>query len=192
MTTQINHNKVIYKHLVLVLAMFGFGFVLVPLYDVFCDVTGLNGKTANEKAVYSEAPVIDKNRLVTVQFLSTLNEQMPWEFKPTTRTVKVHPGQSTKIEYMVRNTTDQAMVGQAVPSVAPGLAAAYFQKTECFCFTEQKLEAGEERLMPVIFIVDSSLPEDLNELTLSYTFFIKKSSEEPVKRPLVMQHNQEN
>ena len=192
MTTQINHNKVIYKHLVLVLAMFGFGFVLVPLYDVFCDVTGLNGKTANEKAVYSEAPVIDKNRLVTVQFLSTLNEQMPWEFKPTTRTVKVHPGESTKIEYMVRNTTDQAMVGQAVPSVAPGLAAAYFQKTECFCFTEQKLEAGEERLMPVIFIVDSSLPEDLNELTLSYTFFIKKSSEEPVKRPLAMQHNQEN
>lgn len=192
MPAQINHSKIIYKHLVLVAAMFGFGFALVPLYDVFCDVTGLNGKTDNEKAEFTEAPVIDKNRLVTVQFISSLNEQMPWEFKPLTHTVKVHPGEATRIEYLVRNTTDQAMVGQAVPSVAPGLAAAYFQKTECFCFTEQKLEAGEERLMPVIFIVDSSLPKELNDLTLSYTFFIKKSSEETVKNPLAMQHNQEN
>jgi cytochrome c oxidase assembly protein subunit 11 len=169
--------------------MFAFGFALVPLYDVFCDVTGLNGKTASEKAEFTEAPVIDESRLVTVQFISNLNEQMPWEFKPVKHSIKVHPGQSTKIDYLVRNKTNRAIVGQAVPSVAPGLAAAYFQKTECFCFTEQKLEAGEERLMPVIFIVDSSLPEDLNELTLSYTFFIKKSSEETVKDPLVMQHN---
>ena len=173
----------------LVAVMFGFGFALVPLYDVFCDITGLNGKTANEKAEYAAAPVVDKDRLVTVQFISNLNEQMPWEFKPMTYSVKVHPGVPTKIDYLVRNKTNRAIVGQAVPSVAPGLAAAYFQKTECFCFTEQKLEAGEERTMPVVFIVDSSLPKNLNELTLSYTFFIKKSSEETVKIPLAMQHN---
>ena len=183
------HSKVIIKHLMLVVAMFGFGFAMVPLYDVFCDITGLNGKTDNEKTEYTQAPVIDKNRLVKVQFISSLNEEMPWVFKPVTNTVMVHPGESTKIEYLVRNTTNRTIVGQAVPSVAPGLAAAYFQKTECFCFTEQKLEAGEERLMPVIFVVDSSLPKELNDLTLSYTFFTKKSSEESENNPLAMQNN---
>ena len=124
-----------------------------------------------------------------MQFVSSLNEEMPWEFKPVKNTVMVHPGESTKIEYRVRNTTNRTIVGQAVPSVAPGLAAAYFHKTECFCFTEQKLEAGEERIMPVIFIVDSSLPKELNDLTLSYTFFTKKTSEETEKNPLAMKHN---
>jgi len=189
---QSENKKVIGKLLVLVLAMFSFGFAMVPLYDVFCDVTGLNGKTDNEKAEFTEAPTVDKSRLITVQFISSLNEQMPWEFKPMTTSIKVHPGEATKIEYFVRNTSHRDIVGQAVPSVAPGLAAAYFQKTECFCFTEQALKAGEERLMPVVFIVDSSLPEDLNELTLSYTFFVKKSSEEAIKNPLAVQHYQEN
>ena len=108
-----------------------------------------------------------------------------------TRTIEVHPGEPTMIKYYAKNITHHDITGQAVPSVAPGLAAAYFQKTECFCFTEQKLAAGEEKLMPVIFIVDSSLPEDINELTLSYTFFIKPS-ESTEKSLLVDTHYQEN
>jgi len=189
---QSENKKVIGKLLLLVLAMFGFGFALVPLYDVFCDVTGLNGKTDNEKAAFTEAPIVDKSRLITIQFITSLNEQMPWQFKPMTTSVKVHPGESTKVEFYVRNMSHQDIVGQAVPSIAPGLAAGYFQKSECFCFTEQTLKAGEEKLMPVVFIVDSTLPKDFNELTLSYTFFVKKSSEGSIKNPLAIQHNQEN
>jgi cytochrome c oxidase assembly protein subunit 11 len=184
-----SNKKIVRKLLLLVVAMFGFGFALVPLYDIFCDVTGLNGKTSGKVEISKAQQVVDKNRLVTVQFIASLNENMPWEFKPVIRQIKVHPGESTKIEYIARNTTEHTIVGQAVPSVAPGVAASYFKKIECFCFTEQELAAGEEKRMPVIFTVDSSLPDDINELTLSYTFFIK--SEKAEKPPLAMNHNQE-
>lgn len=190
MTTQNTNGKIISRLLMLVIFMFGFGFALVPIYDVFCDITGLNGKTGS-RVELSEVALIDKNRLVKIQFIASLNESMPWEFKPLTRTIEVHPGEPTTIKYLAKNIAQHAITGQAVPSVAPGLAAAYFQKTECFCFTEQRLEAGEEKIMPVIFIVDSSLPEDINELTLSYTFFIKPS-ESTQKSDLVDNNYQEN
>lgn len=159
----------------IVIGMFGFGFALVPLYDVFCDITGINGKTG-DKVTLSETMKVDTTRLVEVEFLASLNANMPWEFKPMTRSVKVHPGEPTRISYIAKNTSDKAIIGQAVPSVAPGLAAQYFQKTECFCFTEQRLEAGEEKEMPVVFVVDPALPKDYEELALSYTFFIKPNS----------------
>lgn len=190
MTAQASNGKVIARLLILVIAMFGFGFALVPLYDVFCDVTGLNGKTGN-RIELADAPVIDNSRLVKVQFIANLNDSMPWQFKPMTKSIKVHPGVPTTVNYYAKNNTGHVITGQAVPSVAPGLAAAYFQKTECFCFTEQKLEAGEEKLMPVNFIVDSSLPDNFNELILSYTFFIKPS-ETTRKSPLVNNNYQEN
>jgi cytochrome c oxidase assembly protein subunit 11 len=103
---------------------------------------------------------------------------MPWEFKPLTYSVKVHPGEASRIEYVARNKTDRDIIGQAVPSVSPGIAAAHFQKTECFCFTEQVLKAGEEKIMPVVFMIDPSIDEDVHEVTLSYTFFIKPGSED--------------
>ena len=172
-----NNNKVIRNLLFVVVGMFGFGFALVPLYDVFCDITGLNGKTGEQYV--SDTPMqIDTSREIKVEFLASLNEQMPWEFKPLTYTVKVHPGKATKVEYVARNKTDRDIVGQAIPSVSPGIAAAHFQKTECFCFTEQVLKAGEEKIMPVVFIVDPSIDEDVHEITLSYTFFIKPGSED--------------
>ncbi len=164
------NNRIIGKLLLLVVMMFGFGFALVPLYDVFCDVTGLNGKTGG-KVNFSTPPVVDKSRLVKVTFLASLNESMPWEFEPQQTSVEVHPGQPTTITYIARNNARFAITGQAVPSVAPGLAAAYFQKTECFCFTEQELKPGEEKIMPVTFIIDSQLPPQMGEITLSYTFF---------------------
>ena len=170
------NTRLITRLMFVVVGMFGFGFALVPIYDVFCEVTGLNGKTGAQ-ATLSDSTKVDESRQVTVEFVASLNANMPWEFEPMTRAVKVNPGKPTRIEYVARNSADRAIIGNAVPSVAPGLAAPYFQKTECFCFTEQKLEAGEEKQMPVIFVVDPELPDDIEVLTLSYTFFVKPGSE---------------
>ena len=181
MTKDTNKNtdnkKVIRNLLFAVVGMFGFGFALVPLYDVFCDITGINGKTGEQ--YISDTPIqIDTSREIKVEFLANLNADMPWEFKPLTRSVRVHPGEASRIEYVARNKTDRDIVGQAIPSVSPGLAAAHFQKTECFCFTEQILKAGEEKIMPVVFMIDPSVDEDIHEVTLAYTFFIKPGSED--------------
>lgn len=172
-----DNKKVTRNLLFVVVVMFGFGFALVPLYDVFCDITGLNGKTG-EQFVSAEPIQIDTSREIKVEFLANLNAEMPWEFEPLTNVVKVHPGEAARIEYVARNKTNRDIVGQAVPSVSPGLAAAHFQKTECFCFTEQVLKAGEEKIMPVVFMIDPSVDEDVREVTLSYTFFIKPGSED--------------
>jgi cytochrome c oxidase assembly protein subunit 11 len=171
------NKKVVKNLLFVVVGMFGFGFALVPLYDVFCDITGLNGKTGDQYASHEQVQV-DTSREIKVEFLANVNAEMPWEFKPLTYSVKVHPGEASRIEYVARNKTDRDIIGQAVPSVSPGIAAAHFQKTECFCFTEQVLKAGEEKIMPVVFMIDPSIDEDVHEVTLSYTFFIKPGSED--------------
>ncbi len=155
--------------------MFGFGYLLVPLYNILCEITGLNGKTSSEASVVTEAP--DLNRLVDIEFMASVNSYGAWEFEPVVTRMSVHPGKLYTIEYKARNELEQAVVGQAVPSVAPGVAAKYFQKTECFCFTEQAFEATEARLMPVTFIVDPELPADVDLITLSYTFFTKQPQE---------------
>jgi cytochrome c oxidase assembly protein subunit 11 len=188
---EIENSRVIKRLVIVVIGMFGFGFALVPLYDVFCDVTGINGKTGGQVTL-SETMKVDTTREIKIEFIATLNETMPWEFKPMVSSVKVHPGEPTRIEYLARNRTSKTIVGQAVPSVAPGLAAQYFQKTECFCFTEQELKAGEEKRMPVVFVIDPALPDDIHELTLSYTFFVKPGSEGiSNKASLALNTNQE-
>ena len=153
--------------------MFAFGFLLVPIYDVFCDITGLGGKTDNTAAVI-EAEKPDESRLITVEFVATVNESAPWEFHPTVTSIQVHPGKLYDATYYAKNLTDGNLVGQAVPSVAPGQAAKYFRKTECFCFTSQEFTAGEARDMPLRFIVDRDLPAYIDRLTLSYTFFVSQ------------------
>ena len=151
--------------------MFGFGFALVPLYDVVCDLTGLNGRAANLlKETDVSAAEVDRSREVTVEFLAITND-VPWDLNPETRKLRVHPGEIATVGYLVRNRSKHAVVAQAVPSVAPGLAARYLNKLDCFCFTEQRLEPGEERVMPVVFSVDPAIGEDLSTLTLSCTFF---------------------
>ncbi len=152
------------------LGMFGFGFAMVPIYDVFCDWTGLNGRTADGPAADIDYAV-DTSRLVTVEFVANLNQSMPWEFYPEVAKMQVHPGQAYTTRFYARNRTSAAMTGHAVPSVTPGLASVHFQKTECFCFTEQLFEAGEGRWMPVRFVVDPELPGKYQVMTLSYTFF---------------------
>jgi cytochrome c oxidase assembly protein subunit 11 len=150
-------------------AMFGFGYLLVPIYEVFCDITGLGGRTSNEAATVVVAP--DMSRSVRVEFVASVNANGPWEFRPEVTSMTVHPGQMYTTTYWARNLRDLDVVGHAVPSVAPGSAARYFNKTECFCFTEQLFAPNEGRDMPVIFIIDPDLPAHVETVTLSYTFF---------------------
>ena len=176
MTAAPASNARLVKRLLLVVAgMFGFGFAMVPLYNVFCDITGLNGKVSGRAADVA-AVEADLDRTVTVEFVANLNQTMPWDFRPEVSRMQVHPGKVYRTSYYARNRTGQTMVGQAIPSVTPGVAAQHFKKTECFCFTEQQFGAGEGRDMPVLFMVDPELPREVEVVTLSYTFFDKQEA----------------
>ncbi|HHQ13390.1 MAG TPA: cytochrome c oxidase assembly protein [Chromatiales bacterium] len=168
------NRRLLSKLLLLAVAMFGFGFLLVPLYDVFCDITGIGDRTGlpTADAVQSQTPVED--RTVTVEFVANLNEYAPWEFRPAVASMKVHPGKLYNTTFFARNLTNQELIGQAVPSYAPAEVSKYFKKTECFCFTTQDFKPQEGRDMGLQFMVDPDLPEYLDRITLSYTFFVKQ------------------
>lgn len=157
--------------LALTVLMFGFGYALVPLYDTFCLAFGLNGKTGVTDTQTAAAKGVDETRWITVQFTSHTGNGLPWEFKPAQKSIKVRPGQVMDAVYTARNNSQFPLVGRATYSVAPSLAAVHFKKTECFCFTNQKLLANESKDMPVRFVVDVDLPEDIRTITLSYSFF---------------------
>lgn len=150
--------------------MFGFGYLLVPLYNVACDVLGLNGKVGRN-GPEAVAATSDPSRTVTVEFTAHVSTGLPWEFRPVTKRIEVHPGETVTVNYYARNQADETITGQAVPSVAPGRAAAHFKKIECFCFTEQKLGPREAREMPVQFVVAPELAPEVQTITLSYAFF---------------------
>ena len=160
-----------------VVGMFAFGFALVPIYDVMCQAFGVNGKTAG---VYTGVQTVDEQRQVRVQFLATNSAGMIWEFGPQADEMVVHPGEVGDMLFVAYNPSDQPMMAQAVPSVSPSRAAAFFHKTECFCFTQQVLQPGERIEMPVRFIVDRDLPQDVKHLTLGYTLFDITASKPPV------------
>ncbi len=166
------NRQSVQRIVLVVIAMFGFGYLLVPLYDVFCEITGLNGKTgriAEAEVAASFRP--DTSRTVTVQFVASNSADMPWDFRPGVATMEVHPGQIYATYFVAANRTSRRMVAQAIPSMAPTRASRYFNKTECFCFNQQPLEAGEEKQMPLRFIVDPRLPKDIKTLTLAYSLF---------------------
>ncbi|BAZ92436.1 cytochrome c oxidase assembly protein [Thiohalobacter sp. COW1] len=164
-------RRTLRRMLFVTVGMFGFGFAMVPFYNVFCDITGLNGKTADGPAQTLQESRIDSDRTVTVEFIANLNQAMPWEFRPEVNKMQVQPGKAYTVRFYAHNNSGREVVAHAVPSVAPGLAAKHFHKTECFCFTEQRFGADEGRWMPVRFMVDPELSDKHNELTLSYTFF---------------------
>jgi cytochrome c oxidase assembly protein subunit 11 len=164
------NNTLVLKLIGIVVGMFGFGFALVPLYDVFCEITGINGKTENQAAVY-QAVEVDTSRWVTIEFLTRTNSGMPWEFEARTKKVRVNPGELNTVDFYVRNPAQRDIVGQAIPSVSPGTAALYINKTECICFNNQPLAAGEEAVMPMQFYVDPQLPDDITFFTLQYTLY---------------------
>jgi len=153
------------------IAMFGFGYVMVPIYDVLCDITGLNGKTGEISQSEAETKRVDVDRLVTVEFDTNVNPALPWKFKAAEYKMKVHPGEIAEAVFIVENESDRSVIGQAVPSVAPAQASLFFNKTECFCFTKQILEPGERKEIIVRFVVDTELPKKISTMTLSYTFF---------------------
>jgi cytochrome c oxidase assembly protein subunit 11 len=149
---------------------FAFGFALVPLYDVLCEVTGFG----NQKDLRSASAVVerpDESRTVTVEFLAELPNVGSWEFRPVVRSMQVHPGRLYEADFVARNLTGHDIVAQAVPNVAPGKATAFFRKTECFCFTPQAFAKDEVRNMPVRFIVDPALPAYMDRITLTYVFY---------------------
>ena len=149
--------------------MFGFGFALVPLYDVFCEITGFGGRTNTESVAVEEAP--DLSREVRVEFVTTVNSYAPFEFGADLNSMTVHPGKMYFATFTARNMTDDDKVAQAIPSVAPVAAAEHFVKIECFCFNSQEFAGREEKAMPLQFIVDPDLPEYVDTITLQYTFF---------------------
>jgi cytochrome c oxidase assembly protein subunit 11 len=168
--TRHGHGRQAALLVLLACGMFGFAFALVPLYDVFCELTGINGKTAGVVAVPDQpGPVIDRD--VTIQFLAQVGKGMPWEFRPTQGRLSVRPGEMVTTTFYARNRAATSVTGQAVPSVAPGVAASHLHKIECFCFEQQVLAAGEAVEMPVTFYIDADLPEEISTLSLSYSLF---------------------
>jgi cytochrome c oxidase assembly protein subunit 11 len=161
-------NRVLLRKLgIVVVGMFGFGYALVPFYDKICEVTGLRNIARADVVANSQ---VDATRSVRIEFDSNVRN-LPWRFRPIEPVVNVHPGAVTQAEFEVVNTTDRAVTGQAIPSYGPQYAAQYFRKLDCFCFTQQTLQPGESRRMPVVFVIDPAAPRDLATITLSYTFF---------------------
>ena len=158
------------KLCLIVIGMFGFGFALVPIYNVFCDLTGLNGKVAIEAATKTDYE-IDPSREITLEFITAVNESTPLAFGAEIAKMKIIPGQSYTAKFWARNLKEESMTARAVPSVAPGLANQYLKKTECFCFSEQAFGPGEQKIMPVRFVIDPDLPDEYKTVTLAYTFF---------------------
>lgn len=156
-----------------VVAMFAFGFALVPLYDVLCDITGLNGRSSNgfAAAESAEPTRVDTSRTVTVEIVTTVNSGAPWDFEAVTERLELHPGEFVTARVTASNREQRAKTVQAVPSVLPYKAARYVHKTACFCFDQQPFEAGQTREMPVVFTVDPELPAEVDTVTMSYTLF---------------------
>lgn len=156
------------KLLVVAVAMFGFGFALVPFYKKICEVTGINNLQQADSVTNTQ---VDRARTLTLELDANLRNDLPWKFKAAQSSVKVHPGQLVQVMYEVRNESDVAVTGQAIPSYGPQVAGQYFRKLDCFCFSTQVLKPREVRQMPVVFVIHPDLPGDVNTITLSYTFF---------------------
>ena len=161
--------RLLRKLLVVTVAMFGFGFALVPLYEKICQVTGIRSLLRPDHVVATNTQV-DRSRQVMIE-LDSNTHKLPWTFKPITSHIGVHPGELTQVLYEVRNNQDRAVTGQAIPSYGPQLAAQFFKKVECFSFDKHTLGPGEVRQMQVVFVVDPALPKAINTITLSFTFF---------------------
>ncbi|MGB1297157.1 MAG: cytochrome c oxidase assembly protein [Psychrobium sp.] len=163
------NKRLVVKLGVAIVMMFGFGFALVPLYDVFCEITGINGRLVNNNR--EQTTLVDKSRVVRLQFTTSVAPGMPWQFKPHVNYIDVHPGESKVVKFLASNQSGALITGQAIPSVSPGVASLYLNKTECFCFQQQILKSGESVDMGLVFFVSTEIPQDIKTLTLSYTLF---------------------
>ncbi|MGR5300936.1 cytochrome c oxidase assembly protein [Vibrio alfacsensis] len=171
MQSKSSNKRLTIKLLLATALMFGFGFALVPLYDIMCDTLGINGKTSDVASIQPIGMQPDISRTIRVEFMAHVSPDMPWEFKPKVLSMDVHPGEVVQTEYLAFNQSDQNLVGQAVPSVSPGTGAAYFNKIECFCFNQQPLDGKQQASMPLIFYIEPDVPNSIHTLTLSYTLY---------------------
>jgi cytochrome c oxidase assembly protein subunit 11 len=177
MNNRFHNLNLMGKLVVICLAMFGFGYALVPIYRAICEVTGINVLALNERtrsgtlitAKEVANTQVDKSRTITIEF--DANARGPWQFKPAVSSMQVHPGELSTVMYEFQNAQDRTMAAQAIPSYAPQLAEKYFNKLECFCFNQYTLAPGEKKQWPVVFVIDPNLSADVKEITLSYTFF---------------------
>lgn len=163
------NRRMLRRLVIATVVMFGFGYLLVPFYEKICEVTGINNILQADKLPGNTQ--VDRSRLITIEFDANTHGDLPWRFRPQQNVMQVHPGELATVAYDVSNTRDHSITGQAVPSYGPQHAARYFMKMDCFCFTQQTLQAGESRTMPVAFVVDPDLPADVTTIVLSYTFF---------------------
>jgi cytochrome c oxidase assembly protein subunit 11 len=163
-----SNQQTMRKLFIVSLAMFGFGFALIPFYQKICEVTGVNLLLKPAEITNTQ---VDTARFVTIEFDSNLRSSLPWTFKPLETSLRIHPGELTTVMYEIRNTSTRVITAQAVPSYGPNVAEQYFKKIDCFCFTKQTLQPGESRQMPVAFVIESGLPKDIGTITLSYSFF---------------------
>ncbi len=168
MTLREQNRRLFVRLAIVAVAMFGFGYALVPLYYRVCEALGLNA--LGEVAAQPRNSQVDLARKVTIEFDANAHG-LAFRFKPLVNHIDVHPGELATVEYEVRNDQPVAVTAQAVPSYGPAIAADYFKKIECFCFTQQTLGPGESRRMPVVFVVDPKLPKDVTSIAISYTFF---------------------
>ena len=169
---QAANKRVVRKTILIVIGMFAFGYFALPmLYTLICDSFGLNGQTEQVARAEAAKVEVDRSRTIRVTFSSIINSKLPWGFKPEVKQIELHPGELKKVNYFAQNLSGSDVVGQAIYSVTPVEAARYFKKTECFCYTQQLLKSGESKKMPVLFMLEPDLPENIKEVTLSYTFF---------------------
>lgn len=169
-----SHARLVRKLVLISVGMFGFGFAMWPIYNVFCDLTGLGGRGV--KIAESGAGVEQSDREVRIRFDATVNSGLPWDFEAVDKSMTVTLGKMSEAMYFAANPTNEAMVGRAIFNVTPPEASLYFVKTECFCFTEQILQAQEGREMPVYYFIQPDLPEHIKEMTLSYTFYLDEKA----------------
>ncbi len=169
------HRRLVKKLILLAVGMFGFGFAMWPLYGVFCDLTGFGGRGVQ---VVENAGSLEKSdREIRIRFDATVNSGLPWLFQAKEKSATVSLGEMSAALYLAMNPNDTAMAGQAIYNVTPPEASLYFVKTECFCFTQQVLQANESREMWVYYFIQPDLPEHIKEITLSYTFFRIESAD---------------
>jgi cytochrome c oxidase assembly protein subunit 11 len=173
-----DNRRLLGKLAVIAVLMFGFGYALVPMYRSICEALGINVLTLSDQRTATGSwttgtaaanTQVDLSRTITVEF--DANARGPWDFKPATRSLQVHPGEVMTVMYEFRNRQSRTMAAQAIPSYAPMVASPHFNKLECFCFKEWSLAPGESKAWPVVFVIDAKLPKDVNTITLSYTFF---------------------
>jgi cytochrome c oxidase assembly protein subunit 11 len=163
------NQQMLAKLLIVAVMMFGFGYAMVPFYRAICDALGINNMAKADRPLLNTQ--VDSGRTLTIEFDTNLRSNLPWTFTAVEKSVRIHPGELTQVTFEVRNRSDRTVTGQAIPSFGPQVAGRYFKKLDCFCFSQQTLAPGEVRQMPVVFVVESDLPRDVNTVTLSYTFF---------------------